>query len=79
MINGQEFFFSNKFILFSEIMNAKFYVNILRRELPEIEDLLGNDWRFQQTMIRNIPATLLRTLFVIICPKLLTGLLTVLI
>jgi hypothetical protein len=29
-------------------MNAEFYVNILRRELPEIEDLLGNDWRFQQ-------------------------------
>lgn len=24
-----------------------FYVNILRSELPEIEDLLGNDWRFQ--------------------------------
>ena len=32
---------------FSEIMDAEFYVNILRSELPEIEDLLGNDWRFQ--------------------------------
>jgi hypothetical protein len=28
-------------------MDAEFYVNILRSELPEIEDLLGNDWRFQ--------------------------------
>ena len=33
---------------FSEIMNAEFYVNILRRHLPEIEDLLGDEWRFQQ-------------------------------
>ena len=29
-------------------MDAKFYVNILCSELPEIEDLLGDDWRFQQ-------------------------------
>ena len=33
---------------FSEIMDAAFYVDILRRQLPEIEDLLGNEWRFQQ-------------------------------
>ncbi len=33
---------------FSEIMNAEFYVNILRSHLPEIEDLLGDEWRFQQ-------------------------------
>ena len=29
-------------------MDAEFYVNILRRQLPEIEDLLGDEWRFQQ-------------------------------
>ncbi len=29
-------------------MNAEFYVNILRSHLPEIEDLLGDEWRFQQ-------------------------------
>jgi transposase len=33
---------------FSEIMDAKFYVDILRRHTPEIEQLLGDDWRFQQ-------------------------------
>ena len=33
---------------FSEIMNAEFYVNILRSHLPEIEDLLEDEWRFQQ-------------------------------
>jgi transposase len=33
---------------FSEIMNAEFYVEILRRHLPEIEELLGDEWRFQQ-------------------------------
>ena len=33
---------------FSQIMNAEFYVNILRSHLPEIEDLLGDEWRFQQ-------------------------------
>ena len=33
---------------FFEIMNAEFYVNILRKHLPEIEDLLGDEWRFQQ-------------------------------
>jgi transposase len=33
---------------FSEIMDAEFYVDILRRQLPEIEDLLGDEWRFQQ-------------------------------
>jgi len=33
---------------FSEIMDAAFYVDILRRQLPEIEDLLGDEWRFQQ-------------------------------
>jgi transposase len=59
---------------FSEIMDAEFYVNILRSELPEIEDLLGNDWRF---LIQNIPVASLRILFMIICLKLLTDLLTV--
>ena len=34
-------------MLFSEIMDAEFYVNVLRGELPEIEDLLGNEWQFQ--------------------------------
>jgi len=33
---------------FSEIMDAAFYVDILRRQLPEIEDLFGDEWRFQQ-------------------------------
>ena len=33
---------------FSQIMNAEFYVNILRTHLPEIEDLFGDEWRFQQ-------------------------------
>src|SRR5947209_8058025 len=33
---------------FSEIMDAEFYVEILRRHLPEIEELLGDEWRFQQ-------------------------------
>jgi len=33
---------------FSQIMNAEFYVNILRMHLPEIENLLGDEWRFQQ-------------------------------
>ena len=29
-------------------MNAEFYVNILRSHLPKIEDLLGDEWCFQQ-------------------------------
>ncbi len=29
-------------------MNAEFYVEILRRHAPEITQMLGNDWRFQQ-------------------------------
>jgi len=29
-------------------MDAEFYVNILRRQLPVIEDLLGDEWWFQQ-------------------------------
>jgi hypothetical protein len=29
-------------------MNAEFYVNILCRHLSEIEDLLGDEWHFQQ-------------------------------
>ena len=29
-------------------MDAKFYVDILRRHTPEIEQMLGNRWRFQQ-------------------------------
>jgi len=33
---------------FSEIMNAEFYVEILCRHLPEIEELLGDEWWFQQ-------------------------------
>jgi|SRR6185312_2490856 len=35
-------------------MDATFYVDILRRQLPEIESLLGDEWRFQQD---NILAT----------------------
>lgn len=33
---------------FSEIMDAKFYVDILRKHVPEIEQLVGGEWRFQQ-------------------------------
>ncbi len=33
---------------FKQIMNAEFYVEILRRHAPEITQMLGNDWRFQQ-------------------------------
>ena len=29
-------------------MDAAFYVDILRRQLPGIEDLLGDEWHFQQ-------------------------------
>jgi transposase len=33
---------------FKGIMDAKFYVDILRRHVPEIRQMLGNRWRFQQ-------------------------------
>ena len=33
---------------FRQIMNAEFYVNIISRHIPEINSMLGNDWRFQQ-------------------------------
>ena len=33
---------------FSQIMNAEFYVDILRKHLPEAERVLGSQWRFQQ-------------------------------
>ena len=33
---------------FSQIMDAEFYVNILRDHIPEVKRVLGNRWRFQQ-------------------------------
>lgn len=33
---------------FKEIMDAKFYINILQNHKQEINRLLGNNWRFQQ-------------------------------
>ena len=33
---------------FREIMNAEFYVEILENHRPEIQRMLGDDWRFQQ-------------------------------
>ncbi|GES87844.1 mitotic spindle assembly checkpoint protein MAD2B isoform X1 [Rhizophagus clarus] len=59
---------------FSEIMDAEFYVNILRSELPEIEDLLGNDWRFNDP---KHTSRLAKNFIHDNMPKLLTGLLTV--
>ena len=29
-------------------MDAKFYVQILEEQLPEIEEMMGNNWRLQQ-------------------------------
>jgi len=37
---------------FSQIMDAKFYVNILRDHIPEVKKILGNRWHFQQD---NVP------------------------
>jgi hypothetical protein len=33
---------------FTEIMDANFYVNILRDNIPSIEELLEDEWRLQQ-------------------------------
>ncbi len=33
---------------FSEIMDANLYVEIVERHIPEINQMLGDDWRFQQ-------------------------------
>ena len=33
---------------FKQIMNAEFYVEILRNHISEIFRMLGNHWRFQQ-------------------------------
>jgi len=33
---------------FKQIMNAEFYVEILRRHAPEMFQMLGDHWRFQQ-------------------------------
>ncbi|GES78192.1 mitotic spindle assembly checkpoint protein MAD2B isoform X1 [Rhizophagus clarus] len=33
---------------FKQIMNAEFYVEILRTHAPEISQMLGSRWRFQQ-------------------------------
>ncbi|CAB5314819.1 unnamed protein product [Rhizophagus irregularis] len=33
---------------FKQIMNAEFYVEILRTHIPEISQMLGDHWRFQQ-------------------------------
>src|SRR4051812_49171966 len=33
---------------FKRIMNAEFYVEILRRHAPEMFQMLGDRWRFQQ-------------------------------
>src|SRR5438128_126561 len=29
-------------------MNAKFYVRILEEQLPEVEEMMGDNWRLQQ-------------------------------
>ncbi|GBB99473.1 hypothetical protein RclHR1_03530020 [Rhizophagus clarus] len=29
-------------------MNAEFYVEILQNHVPQINEMLGDDWRFQQ-------------------------------
>ena len=29
-------------------MDAKFYIQILEEQLPEIEEMMGNNWRLQQ-------------------------------
>src|SRR5438128_6054412 len=33
---------------FKNIMDAKFYVSILEKHIPEVSNLMGNRWRFQQ-------------------------------
>ena len=33
---------------FSQIMDANFYVDILRNHIPEVNEMLGDVWRFQQ-------------------------------
>ena len=33
---------------FSQIMDSKFYVEILRNHIPEVTRMLGSEWRFQQ-------------------------------
>ena len=33
---------------FTGIMDAKFYIQILEEQLPEIEEMMGNNWRLQQ-------------------------------
>jgi transposase len=33
---------------FRRIMNAEFYVEILKNHIPEIDEMLGDDWRLQQ-------------------------------
>src|SRR5581483_1076585 len=33
---------------FGGIMDADFYIEILKNQLPEVEEMLGNVWRFQQ-------------------------------
>lgn len=33
---------------FTEIMDSKFYIDILRDRIPEVTRMLGGDWRFQQ-------------------------------
>ena len=29
-------------------MDVKFYVGILQEQFPEVEEMMGNNWRFQQ-------------------------------
>ncbi|CAB5202290.1 unnamed protein product [Rhizophagus irregularis] len=33
---------------FTGIMDAKYYVRILEEQLPEVREMMGNNWRFQQ-------------------------------
>jgi transposase len=33
---------------FTNIMNAEFYVNILENHIPEVQEIVGKRWRFQQ-------------------------------
>jgi len=54
---------------FSEIMDARLYVDIVRRHIPEISQMLGDDWQSNKTTILNIPAELPNHFSVIMYPS----------